>query len=284
MSDRIRPFLLLTASLSLLSPAGARDVGGVRENTFVVLIPFNDSGDERVVQPAWTAHQGTMTPLKPEDHRSVPASVYVMGRNEQATAVTALPRKVQVSCFEFEGKIVKRSSDKFIWATTEPLTVDFSFVPKDEDALRARVINEAKARAKEGLIKAGRRGLSVEATVLGFFDLDKDGTPEIPVHVKVELGAPLSYEIIGPTLELDGVVWFRASATGAAEILFNGLQDWKGWPLGARFHSVADFDSDGFGEVAMAPIGGESGSSLELYELRNGRLEAVLRTESVGGC
>jgi hypothetical protein len=210
--------------------------------------------------------------------------LYINGRQDGATSVSQLARKVQVGCQHFEAKIVKRSSTHVEWATSEPLKDDFAYPRERGELLRAQVVGEATKLAKAGLAKVSRRALSIKAEILGFYDLDRDGVPEIPVHVKAELGAPLSYEIVGSRLQLEGVVWLRVPASGPMEVIFNGLQDWKRSPYGDTFGAVADFDGDGIAEVAMEPSFGERGISFTIYDLKDGHLEKIFETESVGGC
>lgn len=275
----------VTALLTLFAPAlGATEPASPADVTFVLLIAINNNKNERAVQPAWTARGGKITRLETKVHSLIPSVVYIDGRQDRATSVSQLARKVQVGCDAFEAKIVKGSSSHVEWATSKPLRNDFADPKERGEPLRAQVIDEATRLAKTGLAKVSRRAVAIKAEILGFYDLEKDGTSEIPVHVKVELGAPLSYEIIGAALQLEGVVWFRTHASGPIEVIYDGLQDWKRWPRGEVFGAVADFDGDGVAEVAMKASAGESGSSLVIYKLKNGHMESIFRTASIGGC
>jgi len=68
------------------------------------------------------------------------------------------------------------------------------------------------------------------------------------------------------------------------EVLFNGFEALVWSPSGYQCDGVADFDGDGVGEVAQHLDHGEAGSSIEIYKLRNNKLEKMFASETIGGC
>jgi hypothetical protein len=275
--------------VSLKSPmTGKRSQSEARgENVFVILHDIHgDDGNESrhlVLQPGWVARKGEIQKLTVSDHSRVPSLVYLGGIEKLKATVSSEPQKVSLGCEEYIMKTAHGQTITKPFASSEPFSSGFAYSGKDIESLGEAATQKAVAVAKATSTKFGISVTSAKCKILETVDLEKDGSPEVGVEVELTMAKPKAYEY-GEVSSIAGIVWLKVKNTQQIEVLFNGFEVSDGTPVGYRIDAVGDFDDDGAAEIAQHVDYGEAGFSLEIYKVKNNKLEKIFASEPVGGC
>lgn len=286
--DRLREIPGFSSDQTFFTLASRQKVEAVRSDgvtLFMTLVRTNDEKLPPAVLPAWAAAGGTIFRLGRDKHELVPGRIYIGGDAAKEVGVSAESRQVSVGCDQLMAKTAldttgTRSSTL---ACSVPFEDRFESSVHDSDKLMAGAREHTTRLVKRHVAELQLSTTDIQIAPIGLYDLEKDGSVEVFLDVKIHTDRPLGYEIIGTTNEFSGLACFRVTS-GEFELLYDGLSGWRSWPSGPELQEVADFDGDGKAELAIWWPFGETGMSITICRMRDLELQKLLTTESVGGC
>lgn len=282
----IRVLMFALVALHAATAVGQTSGADLRQGVVFVVIHTLGPPESReyALQPGWIAGQGKMQKLGVADYRSIPPILYANGNKELRVAVSGKPQKVWIGCNDYLLKKLQGAPGTAAFATSEPLTADYSYRRGNLDAMGPPAIKEAVSLANAACGKLKFSVASSVGKVLRTVDMDMDGVPEVCVVVEVKLTKPKEFEVIGKQGILRGVVWLGMKDLSRPTVLFNGCREWACTPNAYTLEGVADFDGDGMAEVAQRIEYGEAGEGLRIFKIKNGQLEIIFEPETIGGC